>query len=131
LALPLPMTDKLLALTVRTTGRPSFRPDGEPDGPLLVFGAHVAIGLGDPEGVVEQALRQAPISPGLASGLKSVRSEGPPLGGPREETSAKEVGVGASGLGLNRDSRATPSACGQNRLLVMIRVLGVRVAVTE
>jgi hypothetical protein len=31
----------------------------------------------------------------------------------------KEVGVGAWGLGLNPNSRATLSDCAQNRLLVM------------
>lgn len=56
MALPLAVPDEPGTLAVRAARRLGFGLDGEPDGPLLIFGAHVAVGLGDSKGVVEQAL---------------------------------------------------------------------------
>jgi hypothetical protein len=50
------MAYELGALTMRTALRLLFRSHGEPDGTPLILGPDITIVLGDPKGVVEQAL---------------------------------------------------------------------------
>jgi hypothetical protein len=50
------MAHKLLSLAMRTALRMTFRAHRKPDGTLLKLCPDVTIGLGDPKGVIQQAL---------------------------------------------------------------------------
>jgi hypothetical protein len=50
------MAYELGALTMRTALRLLFRSHRKPDGAPLILGADITIGLGDPEGMIQQAL---------------------------------------------------------------------------
>src|SRR5437867_2496609 len=92
----LPVAHELLALTVWTTLRIPFGSDGKPNGPLLVFGADVAIGLRNPERVIEQTLRHEPISPQRPEPCNPPTPWGNPL---RNATQRRQGGGGGAGSG--------------------------------